>query len=192
MDQTTPVAEALLRANEMRNGEGWQMRLYRFTINVKCRTRAGTVRDSFEHLSMPRSRKVTQAQYETLAAFRFALRQFFRFSEQAAQEAGVTPQQHQALLAIKGFPGGHGRVSVGELAERLQIAHHSAVGLIDRLTVEKLVKREHSKEDRRRVDVFLTKRGEALLETLSATHHEELRRIGPGIRELLEKISDVP
>lgn len=138
---------------------------------------------------MPSTRKISQTQYEDLSSFRFALRKFLRFSEQAAQGAGLTPQQHQALLAIKGFPGGQGRVTVGELAERLQIAHHSAVGLIDRLTTEKWVKREASKEDRRLVFVCLTKRGESVLEALSTVHHEELRRVGPEIRNLLARLS---
>lgn len=137
---------------------------------------------------MPTSRKITQKQYETLAAFRFALRQFLRFSEQAAHGAGVTPQQHQALLAIKGFPG-RAQVTVGELAERLQIAHHSTVGLVDRLTAEKLVIREASKEDRRQVYVSLTKRGDRLLEGLSSSHQEELHRIGPELRDLLEEMT---
>lgn len=140
---------------------------------------------------MPSTRKtITQTQYEDLASFRFALRQFLRFSENAAQASGVTPQQHQALLAIKGFPG-RARVTVGELAERLQTAHHSTVGLIDRLTLEKWVKREASKEDRRQVFVVLTKKGERLLESLSAIHHEELRRVGPEIRELLGRLGGV-
>src|SRR5260221_2588954 len=88
--------------------------------------------------AMAGSGKLIKAQYETLAAFRYALRRFIRFSEKAAEVAGITPQQHQALLAIKGFPG-RDRVAVGELAERLQLHHHSTVGLIDRLVAEKLV-----------------------------------------------------
>src|ERR1035437_2588779 len=86
---------------------------------------------------MAASKKLSKAQYETLAAFRYALRQFLHFSEKAAKNAGITPQRHQALLAIKGLPG-RDRVTVGELAERLQLRHHSAVGLIDRLVLEKL------------------------------------------------------
>ena len=138
-------------------------------------------------MARPRTASLSTNQYENLASFRFALRQFLRFSEQAALAAGVTPQQHQALLAIKGFPG-RSRVTVGELAERLQTAHHSAVGLVDRLVAEKLVKREASKEDRRQVFVVLTRHGEKLLEALSAVHHEELRRVGPEIRELLGRL----
>ena len=134
---------------------------------------------------MAGKKKLTKAEYEMLAAFRFALRQFLRFSEDAAQEAGITPQQHQALLAIKGFPG-RDRVSVGELAGRLQVAHHSAVGLIDRLVMEKLVAREASEEDRRRVFITLTRHGEDVLETLSSAHREQLRRMGPGMLKVLE------
>lgn len=132
-------------------------------------------------------KKLSKAQYEMLAAFRFALRQFLKFSEDAAHAAGITPQQHQALLAIKGYPG-RDRVTVGELAERLQVAHHSAVGLIDRLTSENLVAREPSEEDRRRVFIALTTHGEKVLEQLAAAHHEQLSRIGPEIRTLLERL----
>ena len=134
---------------------------------------------------MAGSKKLSKAQYEMLAAFRFALRQFMKFSEDAAQGAGITPQQHQALLAIKGFPG-RDRVTVGELAERLQIAHHSTVGLIDRLVLENLVAREPSAEDRRRVFITLTQHGEEMLEKLAAVHHQQLRRIGPQIQQLLD------
>jgi DNA-binding MarR family transcriptional regulator len=81
---------------------------------------------------MARPRQLLKSQYETLAAFRYALRRFIRFSEGAAQAAGLTAQQYQALLAIKGFPA-RDKVTVGELAERLQLRHQSAVGLIDRL-----------------------------------------------------------
>jgi DNA-binding MarR family transcriptional regulator len=136
---------------------------------------------------MAAPKKLSKAQYEMLAAFRFALRQFLKFSEDAAHEADITPQQHQALLAIKGFPG-RDRVTVGELAERLQIAHHSTVGLIDRLVLENLVTREPSEEDRRRVFIGLTKRGDKVLEQLASAHHEQLRRIGPEIRTLLERL----
>lgn len=136
---------------------------------------------------MAGSKKLTKSQYEMLAAFRFALRQFLRFSEDAAHEAGITPQQHQALLAIKGFPN-RDRVTVGELAERLQVTPHSAVGLVDRLEAEKLVMREASETDRRQVFITLAKRGEQVLEALSAAHHEQLRRIAPDLRGMLERL----
>lgn len=136
---------------------------------------------------MSRPRPITKAQYETLAEFRYALRKFLHFSESAAQAAAVTPQQHQALLAIKGFPG-RAQVTVGELAERLQLRHHSVVGLIDRLVLEKLVARTPSAEDRRQVLVQLTRRGEKTLEKLSALHREQLRHVGPEFKRLLEQL----
>jgi DNA-binding MarR family transcriptional regulator len=136
---------------------------------------------------MPTRKPLAKSQYEALSAFRYALRTFLRFSEDAAAAAGVTPQQHQALLAVKGFPG-RDHVSVRELADRLQIRHHSAVGLIDRLVAEKLVIRTPSPEDRRQVHIRLTPRGEKVLETLSAAHREQLRRIGPEISLLLQRL----
>lgn len=139
--------------------------------------------------SMAGPRKLSKTEYELLASFRFALRQFLRFSEDAAHGAGLTAQQNQALLAIKGFPG-RDRVSVGELAERLQVAHHSAVGLVDRLAAEKLVVREPSEEDRRRVFIALTKKGEEVLEKLASAHRAQLRKIGPEIGTLLKRLGD--
>lgn len=135
---------------------------------------------------MPKSR-LSNTQYETLASFRYALRQFIHFSDEAAQTAGITPQQHQALLAIKGFPG-RDKVTVGELAERLQLRHHSTVGLINRLVAEKLVIREASAEDRRRVLIQLTPNGEKILEKLTSVHRIQLNRIGPEIRQLLGRL----
>jgi DNA-binding MarR family transcriptional regulator len=136
---------------------------------------------------MERPRRIDKSQYETLAAFRYALRRFLRFSEGAAKAVGITAQQHQALLAIKGFPA-RDKITVGELAERLQLRHHSAVGLIDRLVAEKLVVREPSVEDRRQVLVQLTSRGEAVLEKLASVHREQLKRIGPEISQLLGRL----
>jgi DNA-binding MarR family transcriptional regulator len=131
--------------------------------------------------------RITKAEYESLAAFRYALRQFLRYSENAARAAGLTPHQHQALLAIRGFPGRHD-VTVGELAERLQIQHHSAVELVDRLVAEGLVARRTSSLDRRRVRVSLTPRGIRSLEKLSLSHREELKRLGPNLRRLLQRL----
>ena len=131
--------------------------------------------------------KVSKAEYETLADLRYSLRQFLHFSEEAAQGAGVTPQQHQALLAIKGFPESRS-ITVGELAERLQIRHHSAVGLVDRLVLKRLVARKQHAADRRQVDLALTELGDSTLEKLSAAHKEQLRRIGPHIESLLKRL----
>lgn len=130
---------------------------------------------------------ITKREYETLAALRYALRRFVRFSEEAAHAAGLTPQQHQALLAIKGFPG-RDRITIGELAERLQLRHHSAVGLADRLVSSRLAVRKQAAADRRQVYLQLTRRGEALLEALSTAHREQLRRVSPELQILLERL----
>ena len=135
------------------------------------------------------SEPVTKAEYETLAAFRYALRQFLRFSEEAAQTVGLAPQQYQALLAIKGFPG-RDRVLIGELAERLQIRHHSAVGLVDRLVAQGLVMREQAQTDRRQVYVVLTEHGADVLSRLAAAHRDELRHMGPQLNTLLQGLRE--
>lgn len=132
-------------------------------------------------------RRITKSEYEALAAFRYALRQFQRFGEDAAVHIGLTPQQHSALLAIKGFPGRE-RISIGELAERLQVRHHSVVGLVDRLVAQELVERRHDEQDRRHVFVALTGRGAELLEQLATSHRGELRRIGP---QLLDQLGEL-
>jgi len=132
-------------------------------------------------------KQLSKAQYETLAAFRYALRQFLRFSEEAAQAAGITPQQHQALLAIKGYPK-RDRVTISELAERLQLRHHSAVGLIDRLVEEKLVLRIPSEQDRRQVLIQLTSRGEKVLAKLSFAHSKQLKQMSPDLKLLLNRL----
>lgn len=137
---------------------------------------------------MPRS-PVRARDYELLAEFRYALRRFLAFSERAAGGAGLTPQQHQALLAVKGFPG-RDRASVGELAERLQVRHHSAVGLVDRLEQAGLLARQRSPDDARRVLLAVTPRGERLLARLSAAHRDELRRLRPHLVALLEHLNE--
>src|SRR4051794_31795633 len=106
---------------------------------------------------------LSKADYDTLAEFRFALRKFLLFSENAAAGEGLSPQHHQALLAIKGYPGRE-EVTIGELAARLQLRHHSVVGLVKRLESEGLVQRASDDEDRRRVMLTLSSRGETILE----------------------------
>src|SRR5688572_33120433 len=105
---------------------------------------------------------LSKADYESLADFRHALRKFLGFSEEAASQHGVTPQQYQALLAIEGFPG-RNWVSIGELAEQMRIAHHSAVGLVARMEAMRLGKRTAVREDRRRVQGSPTAKGLKLL-----------------------------
>jgi len=135
---------------------------------------------------MPKSR-ITKAHYESLSEFRRSLRSFLSFSETAARGAGLTPQQHQALLAIKGAPG-RDYLSVGELALRLKLRHHSAVGLVDRLAARRLVRRVPAPEDGRRVEVRLSQLGEQKIEQLSAAHLAELRNMGPVLRGLLRAV----
>jgi len=132
-------------------------------------------------------RRLDQSHYEMLAALRYGLLEFLQFSRTAADRAGLTPQQHQALLAIKGCPG-RDYLLVGELAERLHLKHHSVVELVDRLTERQLVKRAPSAADRRRVEVRLTAKGEAMIRKLSAVHLAELRQHGPELHRLLGSI----
>lgn len=129
---------------------------------------------------------LTKADYELLAQFRYTLRKFLGFSEGAALGHGVTPQQYQGLLAIEGFPG-RNWVTIGELAEQMQVAHHSAVGLVDRMEALRLVRRTVAKEDRRRVQVCLTKKGLAVLEKLYRVHRDELQSVGPQLVTLLHR-----
>lgn len=136
---------------------------------------------------MPASRTISKAHYETLAALRHTLNKFLLFSQEEARAAGLAPQQHQALLAIKGFPD-RDYVSVGELATQLHLRHHSAVGLVDRLVQRQLVRRTTSVTDKRRVEVSLTARGEALIRRLSAAHWKELQQLGPEIFRALDTI----
>src|SRR5580765_6032649 len=136
---------------------------------------------------MPKIKQLSKRQHERLAAFRYALRRFLHFSEEAAQSAGLTPQQHQALLVIKGYPGRE-CVTVGELAERLQIRHHSTVELVDRLAAQNLVVRSTSAKDRRLVLVQLTRGGDEVLERLSAAHTEQLKTLGP---ELILRLNEI-
>jgi DNA-binding MarR family transcriptional regulator len=134
---------------------------------------------------------VTPAEYEALAEFRRALRSFLRFSEAAAEGVGLTPRQHQALLAIRAHAGG-GPLSVGALAAELGVRHHSAVGLVDRLAALGLAARHPGTRDRRQVFVSLTAAGERLLGRLSSVHRDELRQLGPRLRNLLETLQPFP
>ncbi|MEP7285768.1 MAG: MarR family winged helix-turn-helix transcriptional regulator [Chloroflexota bacterium] len=143
----------------------------------------GKVDQSMDKQPEPAPKPITKAEYETLATFRYVLRQFLHFSEEASTAIGLTPQSHQAMLAIKGFPN-RDYVTIGELAERLQIRHHSTVGLVDRMVAQDLVTREPA-SDQRYVYVKLTDRGANLLEQLTAAHRDELRRIRPQLTLLL-------
>lgn len=123
-----------------------------------------------------------------LAQFRYALRKFLRFSEEAARACGVTPQQHQLLLGVAGFSK-DGTATVSELAEFLQERNHSVVGLVERAAAMGLVRRATNPEDRRQVLVTLTPRGQRILSRLSQLHRDEVRRVKAG---MLARVTDRP
>jgi DNA-binding MarR family transcriptional regulator len=123
--------------------------------------------------------------HAALAQFRYELRKFQAFSNAAAKKAGLTPQQHQALLAVRGFSD-HEPVSVGDLAEFLLIRHHTAVELVDRMAKLELLTRVVDDSDGRRVLIKLTSEGEKRLQKLSQTNLNELRAIGPALTRMLE------
>ncbi len=119
---------------------------------------------------------LTKQEFEELAMFRAALRRYLRFSERIVREHGLTPQQYQLLLAIKGFPG-RDWATVGELAEQLELRHHSVVELINRAHRHDLVERSPHPTDARAVRVLLTAEGDAVLDRLSALHRDRLGRM---------------
>jgi DNA-binding MarR family transcriptional regulator len=125
--------------------------------------------------------------YRSLSDFRYEIRRFLSFSERAARAAGLEAQQHQALLAIAGLPP-HRVATVGVLSERLQIQHHSAVELLNRLERKRLIRRARAEADRRAVVVRLTARGEKLLHDVTLPHLEELQTAG---RKLLQALTTV-
>ncbi len=131
--------------------------------------------------------RVTVTDQRALAAFRYELRQFLAFSEQAAREVGIEPQQHQLLLAVGGLPAKQ-RPNIRTLAERLCVQHHTAVALVDKLAERGLVRRERSLEDKREVLVRLTEPGADLLQELSRKHRLHLRSVGPEMVAALAAI----
>jgi len=131
---------------------------------------------------------ITNADYRSLAEFRYQIRRFLHFSEQKVRTAGCEPQQHQLLLALKGLVASGQAPSIRILAERLQIRHHSAVELVDRLVDRGLVIRSRASSDRRQVLIHLTRDGEAELEKLALCHLTELRKNGPALVEALEML----
>jgi DNA-binding MarR family transcriptional regulator len=129
----------------------------------------------------------TIADYRALADFRYQLRRFLRFSEDAARDAGLEPRQHQLLLAVKGMPDGVA-ATMGAVAERLQLHQHSVVELVDRMEERRLVQRLPGPGDRRQVLIAVTARGDTLLARLSAAHRAEMRSIGPRLRRALDTL----
>ncbi len=119
---------------------------------------------------------MTRDDFERLAHFRYQLRRFLRFSEEATRRQGITPLQYQLLLQIKGFPG-RDWATVGELAERLQAKHHGTVSLVSRCEAAGLIRRSSSRDDRRQVQIRLTRKGARHLATLAQLHHAEMRSL---------------
>jgi DNA-binding MarR family transcriptional regulator len=130
---------------------------------------------------------LTDRDYRSLAGFRHALRVFLRFSEDAARAAGLTPNQHQLLLAIRGNPAG-GPPTIADVAELLQLQHHSTVELVDRAVAAGLVVRRADADDGRRQRLDVTRHGLTLLEHLSAAHRDELRRFRATMHDLLAEL----
>jgi DNA-binding MarR family transcriptional regulator len=151
---------------------------YRDTINTTVGSRHDIIRDMVKHL--------TRQDYQSLAELRHQIRRFLRFSEQAARNVPLEPRQHQLMLAIKGLPEGV-RPRIGELAERLQIEHHSAVELANRLSAGGYVRRRPGGQDRREVLLALTPKGERVLRDLSLHHKNELRTQGPALVAALKR-----
>jgi DNA-binding MarR family transcriptional regulator len=127
--------------------------------------------------------------FKAMAELRYQIRRFLRFSENAARQAGIEPQQHQLLLAVRGLPDG-ARPTIGVLAERMQLQHHSTVELIDRLAERGFLVRLRATDDRRQVLVKLSRDGEAFLETLSLHHLQELKSAGPRFVQVLQNLLD--
>lgn len=131
--------------------------------------------------------RISTADYRALAALRYEIRKFLAFSEQAARSAGIEPQQHQLLLALRGLPAG-ARPTIRVVAERLCVQHHTAVALVDKLEQRGFLLRERRSRDRREVLLRLTPDGDAVLRKLSALHREQLRGVGPAMALALQEI----
>ncbi len=130
--------------------------------------------------------ELSKARYEALAEFRYQIRRFQRFSEEVARAADLEPQQHQLLLAIKG--ASDDQLTIGAVADRLQIQHHSAVELVARAEARGLVTRNRGETDRRVVFVTLTDAGATALRELSAAHHREMQTAAPELIRILQRI----
>jgi DNA-binding MarR family transcriptional regulator len=139
-------------------------------------------------LRMTHNQPIKLSDYQVLAEFRYQIRRFVRFSEEAAREIGIGPHHHQLMLAIKGKPDGE-ESRIAYLAERLQIQHHSAVELVDRLVKKGLIARARGRQDRREVYVQLTARGERILGELTLHTRAELRSAAPALVTTLKKVA---
>ena len=125
--------------------------------------------------------------YQALAEFRYQIRKFLHFSDQAVEAAGMERGQYQLMLSIKGMPDGS-RPRIRDVANRMQIQHHSAVELINRLEAGGYVRRERGLDDRREVLLALTPKGEKVLAELALHHHEQLQEAAPRLVEALRQV----
>ena len=160
-------------------------------MTKKALTRKARTRTVPSKATLPASRsrhRLRDADYAALASFRKALRIFMAFSEDEAEAAGLTAQQHQAILAIRGL-GEDRRMTVNELAEHLLLKPQTAVELVDRLELAGFIRRKRDDEDRRRVFLMLTPRADRIIEKLSASHLQQIRRDAPQLIELLAQMS---
>jgi DNA-binding MarR family transcriptional regulator len=153
--------------------------IYRGTIQKTAATAYDIIRRMEKTLTLD--------DYQSLAELRHQIRRFLYFSEKAAKAAGLEPRQHQLLLALKGLPADV-RPRIGELAQRLQIQHHSTVELVNRLSDRGFVRRRRGGEDRREVLLSLTPKGERVLRDLSLYHRQELRNAGPALVAALRRV----
>ena len=128
------------------------------------------------------SAPLSKADFEALARFRFGIRRYLRISEEIVRTHGVTPQQYQLMLALMGYPGREW-ATVQELADMIQLRHHSVVELIDRAQKQGLVQREPHPDDARAVRVSLTTDGEQTMSQLGALHRDELHRLGSALSQ---------
>ena len=135
--------------------------------------------------------RLGKSNYEMLANFRYVLRRFLRTSELNARAAGVTSQQYQALLAIRGYPE-RDYVRIGELAERLQLTHNATVELVDRMEAQELITRFSGMSDRRQVCVALTPGGRQSLEKAALANQEQLRCLSPDLMTALQQLMNAP
>jgi DNA-binding MarR family transcriptional regulator len=128
-----------------------------------------------------------QPNFKAMAELRYQIRRFLRFSENAARHAGIEPQQHQLLLAVRGLPAAL-KPTIGVLAERMQLQHHSTVELVDRLVERGFLCRLRATDDRRQVLVKLTDAGEKFLQKLALHHLQELQSVGPTFVKVLQSL----
>jgi DNA-binding MarR family transcriptional regulator len=159
--------------------------IYRLTIYYECMVQVADTGSG--HDTIGGMKKLTLSDYQALAEFRYQIRRFLHFSEQVVKRAGLERGQYQLMLAIKGMPAGV-RPRIRELAGRMQIRHHSAVELVNRLEAGGFVHRTRARDDRREVLLGLTAKGEKVLGELALHHHNELISTGPELVVALRRI----